>query len=75
MMESPEAAREIVLQAVVAERQVSLSLPLTPFTYQVLARAAGANTKDRAIVISLVLFRLISCLRFEVRLLGPPGKF
>ena len=53
--------------------QLLLLLPLTPFTYQVLARAAGVNTRDRTIIISLVLLGLITCLRLEVRLLGPPS--
>src|SRR5207253_10331252 len=48
-MESPEAAREmecfIVLQAFVGDVQLLLSLPLTPFTYHVLAEATELHAK------------------------------
>jgi len=47
MMESPEAASEIacviVPQAVATDKQLLVSLPLTPFTYHVVANAAGAK--------------------------------
>src|SRR3974390_2446129 len=52
-MESPADAREIacpiVLQAVVADKQLLLSFPLAPFTYHVvLAKATGARTTHKA---------------------------
>ena len=51
MIESPEAARKMacpmVLQAVVDDLQLLLSLPVTPFTYQVvLARAVGTAANN-----------------------------
>jgi hypothetical protein len=43
-------ACRIVLQALVGDVQVLASFALTPFTYQVvLARAVGANRRNRAI--------------------------
>src|SRR5215471_7748672 len=46
--EALEMARPMLLQAVVDERQLLLSLPLTPFMYQVvLARAAGAKAGSK----------------------------
>jgi hypothetical protein len=48
-MELPEVAREmecfIVLQAFVGDVQLLLSLPLTPFTYHVLAEATELHAK------------------------------
>src|SRR3974390_1795882 len=54
IMESPDTAREIgcpiVLQAVCAAKQLLVSLPSTPSTYQVvLAAAAGARITDKII--------------------------
>src|SRR6516225_8115498 len=51
IIESPESASAmaclIVLQAVVADKQLLLSLPLTPLTYQVvLARAVGTTANN-----------------------------
>jgi len=53
MMVSPDEASEmacpIVLQAVVGERQLWLSLPVPPFAYHVvLANTAGANNISAA---------------------------
>src|ERR1017187_8423815 len=53
MTESPDAASEmacpIVLQAVVADMQLLLSLPFTPSTYHVvLARAVGTRARNKA---------------------------
>jgi hypothetical protein len=51
MMESPEAANEIarpmVLQALAEVVHALMSFPVTPFTYQVLATAAGAMARSR----------------------------
>lgn len=52
-MESSDAASEMacpmVLQAVVGDRQLLLSLPLAPSTYQVvIARAVGADANESA---------------------------
>ena len=47
--EASEMACPMVLQAVVADRQLLLSLPLAPFTYHVeLATAVGATARNRA---------------------------
>src|SRR5215469_165440 len=72
-MESPEAASEMacpmVLQAVVGDLQLLLSLPVVPLTYQVvLAKAAGVITTNKATSISFKLLSLKTCLRFVVRL-------
>jgi hypothetical protein len=53
MIESPEEANEMarpmVLQAVVGDRQLWLSLPLSPLTYHVvLAKAVGARDRNSA---------------------------
>jgi hypothetical protein len=64
---SPDLAREIacptVLQGVVDDVQLWLSLPLTPFTYQVLAIAAGTKVRDRTINITLEMLGLMTCLQ------------
>src|SRR5215471_16640288 len=54
----------MVLQAVVRDLQSLLSLPLTPFTYQVVARAAEGNARSSA---SSTVMRLdvVTCLRVE----------
>jgi hypothetical protein len=64
MTESPDdacpVACPIVLQAVVADLQSLLSLPVTPFTYHVLLAEAGdARAKNRA-----RSEKLTNCLRF-----------
>src|SRR5215467_1532528 len=50
MMESPDEASEIafpmVLQGVEAERQLLVSLPLTPFTYHAVLAIAGASARN-----------------------------
>src|ERR1700720_3524803 len=52
LIESPEAAKEMawptVLQAVVEDVQVLLSLPLSPLTYHVLATAVEAKARNTA---------------------------
>ena len=52
-MESPDEASvmacPMVSQAAVADLQMWLSLPVTPFTYQVLARAVGARPTNDAV--------------------------
>src|ERR1700674_1608561 len=63
MMESPEAARvmawPMVLQAVVGDRQLLLSLPSAPLTYHVvLATAVGATARNRAMSCSGVVITL-----------------
>jgi hypothetical protein len=72
-MESPEAANEIacpiVLQALVGAVHESLSLPFTPFTYQILlAKAFGARARD-----STAAGRLKSILDFMSALLHCNG--
>ena len=64
MMESPDTASEMacpmVLQAVVVDVQVLLSLPLTPLTYHVLAEAAEVRATTTAAKRKLVtLFFMI----------------
>jgi len=74
MTESPEAAREMawpmVLQAVPADLQALLSLPLIPLTYHVvLAKPDGdaAKSNAKASVLLIVSLRFISLL--------PPGEW
>ena len=57
----------MVLQAVVADKQLSLSLPVTPFTYQiVLARAVEVRANDKATISSATRFSLMVCFRAEI---------
>jgi len=63
MMESPETASEMacpmVLQAVVGDLQLLLLLPLTPFTYHVVADAIGTHRANSNAVVSLC-FMIVS---------------
>src|SRR5215471_2923328 len=69
MMESPDEAVEMawpmVLQAVVADVHSLLSLPLTPFTYHVVADAIGARARSNAVPSSLLGWNLMTRLRGE----------
>src|SRR5215831_15289620 len=75
IIESPESASEmaclIVLQAVAEDRQLLLSLPLTPFTYHVAADAIGARARSNAVPSSLSDLNLMTRLRVEECRLEP----
>jgi hypothetical protein len=57
LIESPETASEMAwpmaLQAVAGDKQLLLLLPLTPFTYQVVADAIGTHRAKSHVVVSL----------------------
>src|SRR5215469_613238 len=67
-MVSPDAASEIacpmVAQAVAGVLQLLPSSPFTPSTYQVLARAAKGNARERATIRIMVRFGMVSNPRY-----------
>jgi hypothetical protein len=74
LIESPEAAKEMawptVLQAVVEDVQVLLSLPLTPLTYHVLAEEAELirhKSVSSNMVVRPVCFTVVSVSSRQLR--------
>lgn len=74
MTVSPDAASEMacpmVLQAACTDKQLSLSLPLAPFTYHVvLAKTAGANNISAAkgISVFILIVPLLPVKEFQVK--------
>src|SRR6516162_1039200 len=73
IMESPDTAREIacpiVLHAVSAAKQLLVSLPSTPSTYQVLlAKVDGARVRNNEVSRRLVRIRFMTFLLGEIGL-------
>lgn len=75
MTVSPDAASEIacpmVLHALVDNLQLLLSLPLTPFTYHVVADAIGARARSNAVPNRVLWLNLMTLRGVEEYGLGP----